>query len=64
VRSRRAAHSLKSNALTSGATELAAHAWALELGGLGAAADDAAALDALDAAWHQAAAELRSLSHG
>jgi HPt (histidine-containing phosphotransfer) domain-containing protein len=51
VRFRRAAHSLKSNALTFGATELAAHAWALELGGL-------------DAAWHQAAAELQSLSHG
>jgi HPt (histidine-containing phosphotransfer) domain-containing protein len=63
-RYRRAAHSLKSNALTFGATELAAHARALELGGLGAAADDAAALDALDAAWHRAAAELRSLSHG
>jgi hypothetical protein len=28
------------------------------------AADDVAALDALDAAWHRAAAELRSLSHG
>jgi HPt (histidine-containing phosphotransfer) domain-containing protein len=62
-RFRRAAHSLKSNALTFGATVLAAQARALELGGLGAA-DDGAALDALDAAYRQAATELKALCHG
>lgn len=62
-RFRRAAHSLKSNALTFGATALAAQARALELGGLGAAAD-AQALDALDAAYRDAAAELQVLCHG
>ena len=61
-RFRRAAHSLKSNALTFGATALAAQARALELGGLGAAAD-AVALDALDAAYRAAAAELKALCH-
>jgi HPt (histidine-containing phosphotransfer) domain-containing protein len=60
-RFRRSAHSLKSNSLTFGATELAALARALELGG------DAgpAALDALEAAWAQACDALLELSrHG
>ena len=61
----RMAHSLKSNAHTFGALELAAQARALELAGLNTdAAKDAAALDALDAAYAAAAAELKVLSHG
>ncbi len=55
---RRAAHSLKSNSLTFGATELARQARALELQALPA---DAAPLDALDAAYARAAAALREL---
>lgn len=56
---RRAAHSLKSNALTFGATALAQRARALELAPLAAA--DAAALAALQAAHDTAAAALREL---
>ena len=62
-RFRRTAHSLKSNCNTFGALALAAMARALELGGLNAA-KDAAALDALEAAYARAAAELKELSHG
>ncbi|HWH82064.1 MAG TPA: Hpt domain-containing protein [Burkholderiaceae bacterium] len=57
---RRAAHSLKSNSLTFGATELARQARALELQGLPA---DSAPLDALDAAYARAAAALKGLRH-
>ena len=62
---RRAAHSLKSNSQTFGATTLAALARSLELAGLAAApAQDDTALDALDAAYAQAASELKALCHG
>ena len=54
---RRAAHSLKSNSLTFGATALAAAARAQELGGIGRAADG----DALDAEYARAAAALKEL---
>jgi HPt (histidine-containing phosphotransfer) domain-containing protein len=54
---RRAAHSLKSNSLTFGASALAAQARAIELGGI---ADDAT-LEALEAAYTQAAAALEEL---
>ncbi|MES2099665.1 MAG: Hpt domain-containing protein [Pseudomonadota bacterium] len=57
---RRAAHSLKSNSLTFGATELARRARELELQGLPA---DSAPLDALDAACARAAAALKGLRH-
>ncbi len=60
-RFRRAAHSIKSNALTFGATALAAKARELELGGLPA---DASALEALDADYLLAAAVLKELCHG
>ena len=60
---RRAAHSLKSNSLTFGASALAAMARELELGGL-AAAPSAAALDALQGEYERAAAALAALSHG
>ena len=64
-RFRRAAHSLKSNCQTFGALELGEMARALELGGLNAdPARDAAALDALEAAYARAASELKELSHG
>jgi histidine phosphotransfer protein HptB len=64
-RFRRAAHSLKSNGHTFGASALAALARALELGGLAAdPARDLAAIDAIDAAFAQAAAALKSLCHG
>ena len=64
-RFRRAAHSLKSNSHTFGATALGALAREIELRGLDAdAARDAAALDALDAAYARAAAALTELSHG
>jgi HPt (histidine-containing phosphotransfer) domain-containing protein len=64
-RFRRAAHSLKSNSHTFGAQSLGALARELELGGLSAdAAQDAAALDALEAAYAQVAVALRELSHG
>jgi HPt (histidine-containing phosphotransfer) domain-containing protein len=54
---RRAAHSLKSNSLTFGATALAAAARAQELGGIGSLAD----VDALDAEYARAAAALKEL---
>ncbi len=60
-RFRRAAHSLKSNGNTFGATRLGAMARELELGGLGA---DAALLDALDAEYRRVAAALRELCRG
>jgi histidine phosphotransfer protein HptB len=64
-RFRRAAHSLKSNSHTFGALALGALARELELRGLQAdPARDAAALDALDAAYARAAAALRELSRG
>lgn len=64
-RFRRAAHSLKSNSHTFGAQALGALARELELRGLAAdAAQDAAALDALEAAYAQAATALREMSHG
>jgi histidine phosphotransfer protein HptB len=59
---RRAAHSLKSNSLTFGATAVAAQARAIELGGMSAdAAKDTAAIDALAAAHAEAAAVLKGL---
>ena len=60
-RFRRAAHSLKTNALTFGATQLAAQARELELGGLPA---DASALAAVQASYAAAAAALQELSRG
>jgi HPt (histidine-containing phosphotransfer) domain-containing protein len=64
-RFRRAAHSLKSNSHTFGAQALGALARELELRGLAAeAAQDAAALDALDAAYAQVAVALKELRHG
>ena len=64
-RFRRAAHSLKSNSQTFGATALGALAREIELRGLGAEpARDGAALDALDAAYAQAASALKELAHG
>ena len=65
TRLRRAAHSIKSNSLTFGATTLAELARALELGGLPAEpARATAALDALDAAYAQAAQALQALRNG
>ena len=62
---RRAAHSLKSNSQTFGATHLGVLARELELGGLAALGDGAAtALDRLDAAYQEAAGALRALCHG
>jgi HPt (histidine-containing phosphotransfer) domain-containing protein len=58
---RRAAHSLKSNSNTFGATTLAALARDLELGGLIA---DTAPLDALDAEYQRVAAALVELCRG
>ncbi len=58
---RRAAHSLKSNSNTFGATQLGQMARDLELGGLVA---DAAPVDALEAAYRQAAAALQELTRG
>ena len=64
-RFRRAAHSLKSNSHTFGAAALGALARELELKGLDAdPARDMAAIDAIDAAYALAAAELKALSHG
>ena len=60
-RFRRAAHSLKTNAQTFGAMMLGTQARALELGGL---PDDASGIDALEAAYTQAAASLMELAHG
>jgi HPt (histidine-containing phosphotransfer) domain-containing protein len=58
---RRAAHSLKSNSNTFGATRLGALARDLELGGLIA---DTGPLDALDAEYQRVAAALTELSRG
>jgi histidine phosphotransfer protein HptB len=64
-RFRRAAHSLKSNSNTFGASKLAALARALELKGLDAdPARDTAALAALEAECARAAAALKDLRHG
>ena len=64
-RFRRAAHSLKSNGQTFGALALGNMARELELRGLHAQpAQDAAALDALDVGYAQAAAALKELSRG
>jgi len=60
-RFRRAAHSLKSNGHTFGATRLAEQALVLELGGLPA---DAAAVDALAAELEATIAGLRELCRG
>ncbi len=60
-RFRRAAHSLKSNASTFGATALAALARDLELDGL---PSTVAPLDALDAAYTNAAAALQEKAGG
>ena len=60
-RFRRAAHSLKTNAQTFGAMQLAAQARTLELGGM---PTDAAAVDALEAAYARAASALKELAHG
>ena len=60
-RFRRAAHSLKTNALTFGATQLAAQARELELGGLPA---NRSALSAVCASYAAAAAALQELSRG
>lgn len=58
---RRAAHSLKSNSNTFGASRLAQLARELELGGLIA---DAAPLDALDQEYQRAAAALQDILNG
>ena len=60
-RFRRAAHSLKTNAHTFGATALGAQARELELGGLPA---DASGIDALQAVYDSSAAALRELCRG
>jgi HPt (histidine-containing phosphotransfer) domain-containing protein len=60
-RFRRAAHSLKSNSNTFGATRLAELARTLELGGLPA---DAAPVDALQAEFERTVAALRELANG
>ena len=58
---RRAAHSLKSNGNTFGATRLGEMARDIELGGLVA---NVAPVDALDAEFQRAAAALRDLARG
>jgi HPt (histidine-containing phosphotransfer) domain-containing protein len=64
-RFRRAAHSLKSNSGTFGASRLAALARELELNGLNAdPAQDMDALTAIEAEYTRAAAALKDLSHG
>ena len=63
-RFRRAAHSLKSNSHTFGATALGALARELERQGIADPARDAAALDALEAAYAHAAAALKELRGG
>ena len=64
-RFRRAAHSLKSNGNTFGAMALGVLARDLELSGLHAdPAHDAARLDALEAEYARAAAELKALRDG
>ena len=59
-RFRRAAHSLKTNANTFGASALGADARELELGGLPA---DARGIDALQAPYDTAVAALKALTH-
>ena len=64
-RFKRAAHSMKSNGQTFGALALGRMARSLEMAGLDAdPARDAAALDALEAAYARVAAALTELSHG
>ena len=58
---RRAAHSLKTNALSFGALRLGECARTLELGAL---PTDAAPLAALDAGWAEAIAALQALARG
>lgn len=58
-RFRRAAHSMKTNAMSFGALRLGEAARALELRGLPA---DAAPLDELESCWHEAAAALKVLA--
>jgi len=61
-RFRRAAHSLKSNSNTFGASALGAMAKSLELGGIGAArADDGETLSALSGEYARVAKELAEL---
>jgi histidine phosphotransfer protein HptB len=60
-RFRRAAHSLKSNADTFGATALATQARALESGGLPAGAHG---IDAVEAEFERVAATLKELARG
>jgi len=60
-RYRRAAHSLKSNGNTFGATALGAQAREIELAGLGEAAADVARIAALEAEYARAAQALREL---
>jgi HPt (histidine-containing phosphotransfer) domain-containing protein len=60
-RFRRAAHSLKTNAHTFGATALGARARELELGGLPA---DTSGIDELQALYDTAAAALKELTRG
>ncbi len=61
-RYRRAAHSLKSNSQTFGATKLAAMARMVELGGIDAS--DRSTIDALEAEYARAAAALKALCDG
>jgi HPt (histidine-containing phosphotransfer) domain-containing protein len=61
VRFRRAAHSIKSNCQTLGATQLGHMARALELGEVGA---DETALAALEQEYTRVVAELTRLCHG
>lgn len=62
---RRAAHSLKSNSATFGAVQVAALARTLELEGLAAdAAQDVAAIGAVEAALDKALAALREMGRG
>jgi HPt (histidine-containing phosphotransfer) domain-containing protein len=64
-RFRRAAHSLKSNGMTFGATALGGLARALELKGLDAEpATDEAAIAAIDVAYADAATMLKELTRG
>jgi len=64
-RFRRAAHSLKSNSMTFGATTLGRLARELELKGLDAdAARDDAAIAAIEVAYADAAAALKELARG
>jgi HPt (histidine-containing phosphotransfer) domain-containing protein len=61
-RFRRAAHSLKSNSQTFGATSLGTLARSLELRGMTDPAADAAALNEIEAAYASAAAALKELN--